>query len=140
MANNVTKSTDNKRATRKDGSYKACPFSRTHRRPKAVSLGLRYRRMTGRLAHNAALTIAWASQPTARYVAIPAAKNDLAHDAPTAFSSFMILLDVVQNRYVRCGRGSDAIENIIGINLKFDFIAVIHFVTDCRCDIATAEI
>ena len=42
--------------------------------------------MTGRLAARAALTIAGASQPTARYVAIPAARNDLAHDAAIAFS------------------------------------------------------
>jgi len=43
--------------------------------------------MTGRLAARAALTIALASQPTARYVAIPAAKKLLAQLAAIAFSS-----------------------------------------------------
>jgi len=43
--------------------------------------------MTGRLAARAAFTIALASHPTARYVAIPAAKKLLAQLAAIAFSS-----------------------------------------------------
>ena len=66
MSDNVSKPTDNKRSTRKDGSYKACPFSRAQRRPNAVSLGLSHLNSTGRLAANAAFTIAVASQPTAK--------------------------------------------------------------------------
>lgn len=66
MSDNVSKPTDNKRTARKDGSYKACPFSRAQRRPNAVSLGFNQRRITGRLATKAAFTIAVTSQPTAK--------------------------------------------------------------------------
>ena len=66
MSDNVSKPTDNKRTAGKDGSYKACPFSRAQRRPNAVSLGLSHLNITGRLATNAAFTIAGASQPTAK--------------------------------------------------------------------------